>query len=211
MGADRWRGSSSSDTSSKETPPLLDPRGRLATGLHAPFSRFEDASDLNRIPLVAVAGIPGMVLDAPAQPGALTLELDRQAVKDRAVIIRTGWDDRWGTARYWEPGPYLQREMLDLLVGGGAALVGVDFSNVDDKADLASQARTRLLGAGVLGWEHLCNLRGLPREGFQFFAVPLRIAGGHLSLYGRSPNSGRGTALAGGPATARARHDRHAP
>jgi hypothetical protein len=124
-------------------PPLLDPRGRLATCFHAPFSRFEDASDLNRIPLVAVAGIPGMVLDGPAQPGALTLELDRQAVKDRAVIIRTGWDDRWGTARYWEPGPYLQREMLDLLVGGGAALVGVDFSNVDDKADLGSQARTR--------------------------------------------------------------------
>jgi kynurenine formamidase len=62
--------------------------------------------------------------------------------------------------------------------GGGAALVGVDFWNVDDTADLASQARTRLLRAGVLVVEHLCNLRGLPREGFQFFAVPLRIAGG---------------------------------
>jgi kynurenine formamidase len=68
--------------------------------------------------------------------------------------------------------------VLDLLVGGGAVLVGVDFWNVDDTADLASQAKTRLLRAGVLVVEHLCNLRGLPREGFRFFAVPLRIAGG---------------------------------
>jgi arylformamidase len=159
-------------------PPLLNPRRHTATCLHAPFSRFEDAADLNRIPLAAVAGIPAMVLDAPAQPGALTLELDRQAVKDRAVIIRTGWDDRWGTARYWEPGPYLEGEILELLVGGGAALVGVDFWNIDDTADLAARARTRLLRAGVLVVEHLCNLRGLPREGFRFFAIPLRIAGG---------------------------------
>jgi kynurenine formamidase len=68
--------------------------------------------------------------------------------------------------------------MLDLIVGGGAALVGVDFSSVDDTSDLASRARTRLLRAGVLVVEHLCNLCGLPREGFRFFAVPLRIAGG---------------------------------
>jgi arylformamidase len=159
-------------------PSLLDARGHVTTCLHAPFSRFEDGADLNRIPLAAVAGVPGMVVDAPARPGGLTLELDRQVVKDRAVLIRTGWDNRWGTARYSEPGPYLHGEILELLVGGGAALVGIDFCNVDDTADLAAQARTRLLRAGVLVVEHLCNLRGLPREGFRFFAVPLRIAGG---------------------------------
>jgi kynurenine formamidase len=163
------------------SPPLLHAQGQPATCLHAPFSRFEDGADLNRIPLAAVAGVPGMVLDAPAQPGALTLELDKQAVKDRAVIIRTGWDDHWGTARYRGPGPYLRGETVELLVGAGAALVGVDFCNVDDTADLAAQARTRLLRAGVLVVEHLCNLRGLPREGFRFFAIPLRIAGGASS------------------------------
>jgi arylformamidase len=119
-----------------------------------------------------------VVVDAAGQTGAVRLELDSKTIKDKAVIIRTGWDERWRTARYWEPGPYLHIEVLDLLVGGGAALVGVDFSNVDDTADLVSQARTRLLRAGVLVVEHLCNLRGLPREGFRFFAVPLRIAGG---------------------------------
>ncbi len=160
------------------SPQVLEGRGHLATCLHAPFYRFEDGDDLSRLPLAAVAGIPGLVVDASPQPGALELELDKETIKDRAVIIRTGWDERWGTAGYWEPGPYIQAEILDLLVGGGAALVGVDFWNVDDAADLASKARTRLLRAGVLVVEHLCNLRGLPREGFRFFAVPLRIAGG---------------------------------
>jgi kynurenine formamidase len=161
-----------------KNPPVVEVRGHVATCLHAPFHRFEDGDDLSRIPLAAVAGIPGIVVDASAQPGALTLELDEEAVRDRAVLIRTGWDERWGTARYWEPGPYLGLETLDLLLSGGSALVGVDFWNVDDTADLASQARTRLLRAGVLVVEHLCNLRGLPGEGFRFFAVPLRIAGG---------------------------------
>jgi kynurenine formamidase len=161
-----------------KNPPLVSARGHVATCLHAPFDRFEDGDDLSRIPLAAVAGIPGIVVDGSGQPGALMLELDKEAVRDRAVIIRTGWDARWRTARYWEPGPYLEKEMLDVLVGGGAALVGVDFWSVDDTADLAALARTRLLRAGVLVIEHLCNLRGLPREGFRFFAVPLRIAGG---------------------------------
>jgi kynurenine formamidase len=119
-----------------------------------------------------------VVVDAAAQSGSVTLELDKKAIRDTAVIIRTGGDQRWGTRRCWEPAPYLYIGVLDLLVDGRAAVVGIDFWNVDDTADLASQARTRLLRAGVLVVEHLCNLRGLPREGFRFFAVPLRIAGG---------------------------------
>jgi arylformamidase len=162
----------------EQNPPRLEAQGHVATCLHAPFHLFEDGDDLSRIPLGAVAGIPGVVVDAAAQTGAVTLKLDRKTIKDKAVIIRTGWDERWGTARYWQPGPYLHIGVLDLLVGGGAVLVGVDFWNVEDTADLASQAKTRLLRAGVLVVEHLCNLRGLPREGFRFFAVPLRIAGG---------------------------------
>lgn len=162
----------------EKNPPVPEARGYVATCLHAPFHRFEDGDDLSRIPLLAVAGLPGVVIDACAEPCPLVFDLDEETVQDRAVLIRTRWDERWGTARYWEPGPYLAPETVDLLVRGGAALVGVDFWNVDDTADLASPARTRLLRAGVLVVEHLCSLRRLPREGFRFFATPLRIAGG---------------------------------
>lgn len=195
----------------ERNPEVLEARDHLATCLHAPFYRFENGDDLSRLPLAAVAGIPGLVVDASPQPGALELELDKETIKDRAVIIRTGWDERWGTAGYWEPGPHIQAEILDLLVGGGAALVGVDFWNIDDAADLASKARTRLLRAGVLVVEHLCNLRGLPREGFRFFAVPLRIAGGASFPVRAFAELAFGTAARGVPATVRARRERHAP
>jgi kynurenine formamidase len=190
----------------EKNPPVVDVRGHVATCLHALFHRFEEGDDLSRIPLAAVAGIPGIVVDASAQPGALTLELDEETVRDRAVLIRTGWDERWGTARYWQPGPYLAVETLDLLLSGGSVLVGVDFWNVDDTADLASQARTRLLRAGVLVVEHLCNLRGLPGEGFRFFAVPLRIAGGAsfpVRAFAELASSNGASSLAGHLASAR--------
>lgn len=66
------------------------------------------------------------------------------------MLIRTGWDARWGSERYWEPGPYLADESIDRIVRGGARLVGVDFWNVDDQADDSRPAHTRLLREGIL-------------------------------------------------------------
>jgi hypothetical protein len=194
----------------ERNPQRLEAR-HVATCLHAPFHRFEDGDDLSRIPLGAVAGIPGVVVDAAAQSGAVTLELDKKAVKDRAVIIRTGWDERWGTARYWEPGPYLHIGVLDLLVGGGAVLVGVDFWNVTTRP-----TSRRRLGPG--SFEPECSSSSTSATSAVFPArgsdsSPSRSASpaGLPSLYGRSPNSRRGTASTGRPATARARRDCHAP
>jgi kynurenine formamidase len=54
----------------------------------------------------------------------------------------------------------------------------VDFWNVDDTANLARPAHSRLLAAGILIVEHMCNLGSLSRSGFTFYAVPLRIVQG---------------------------------
>jgi len=99
-------------------------------------------------------------------------------LRGRAALIRTGWDQRWGTDRYWEPGPYLADTSVDLLIGAKAMIVGVDFWNVDNTEDPARPAHTRLLAADILIVEHLCNLAPLPRSGFRFSAVPLRIVRG---------------------------------
>jgi arylformamidase len=106
------------------------------------------------------------------------LRVGEQAVQDRAVLIRTGWDKHWGTDGYRHAVPYLAPETIDILVSEGAALVGLDFSTIDAPADPSRTARTRLLRAGVLVIENLCNLSALPTDGFRFFAVPLRVAGG---------------------------------
>jgi arylformamidase len=152
------------------------PRGQSTSLDNSPQRGDEDW--LSRIPLAAVAGIPGLVVDASVPPRAVVLQVGEQAVQDRAVLIRTGWDKRWGTDGYRQAAPYLAPETIDILVRDGAALVGVDFSTIDGPADPSRTARTRLLGAGVLVIDNLCNLSALPTDGFRFFAVPPRIAGG---------------------------------
>ena len=151
----------------------------VGTYLDSPFHRYADGEDLSRIPLESLAGLPGIVLDAEVAPHrAATVQAAEEDLQGRAVLIRTGWDQRWGTERYWEPGPYLSAASLELLLRARPALVGVDFWNIDDTQDPARPAHTRLLGAGILIVEHLANLRPLPRTGFRFSAIPLRIARG---------------------------------
>jgi kynurenine formamidase len=153
--------------------------GSAGTHVHAPFHRFPEGQDLAGVPLEAVAGLPGLSVQASSLDGrAIRLSLDQQAVRGRAVLIRTGWAERWGTDRYWHPGPYLADDLVDILLRGKAWLVGVDCANVDDTNELARPIHDRLLAEGILIVEHLCNLERLPAEGFRFFAVPLRIVGG---------------------------------
>jgi arylformamidase len=106
------------------------------------------------------------------------IDLTEDDVRGRAVLLRPGWDRRWPGETYFEPDPFLSPATLDLLIGGGAALVGVDWNNVDDTTDPARPAHTRLLDAGILIVERLTGLGPLPRDGFRFFATPPRIVRG---------------------------------
>jgi kynurenine formamidase len=63
------------------------------------------------------------------------------------------------------------------LVEQGAALVGVDCTNVDDTSGRERPVHTVLLGAGIPVVEHLTGLDALPDRGFRFFAVPAPVAG----------------------------------
>jgi kynurenine formamidase len=151
----------------------------LGTYLDSPFHRHRDGEDLSRVPLERVAGVPGIVLDAvPSSDRSISLDCSASELRGRAVLIRTGWDRRWGTDAYWETGPYLASSFVDLLIRAQAILVGVDFWNVDNTIDPSRPAHTRLLAERILIVEHLCNLSALPRTGFRFSAVPLRIVRG---------------------------------
>lgn len=153
--------------------------GNLGTYLDSPFHRYKERSDLSQLPLPAVAGIPGITLDGiVSSDRSVTPEAGTEELRGRAVLIRTNWDERWGTSRYWEPGPFLSDESVNRLVESEPALVGVDFWNVDDTSNGFRPAHTSLLDRGILIVENLRNLGELPRTGFRFFAVPLRIKKG---------------------------------
>ena len=151
----------------------------LGTYLDSPFHRHRGRADLSQIPLERVVGIPGIVLDAASPPDrSIALDCRPSEIRGRAVLVRTGWDRRWGTDAYWDPGPFLAASSVELLIRAGATLVGVDFWNVDNTEDPSRPAHTRLLAEDILIVEHLCNLSALPRTGFRFSAVPLRIVRG---------------------------------
>ena len=151
----------------------------LGTYLDAPFHRHPKGRDLSQIPLEDLAGVPAIVADPVwLSHRSVTVKGSESDWDGRAVLVRTGWDERWNTERYWEPGPYLSEELVDRLIRSKVKLVGVDFANVDDITDLSRPAHTRLLAENILIVESLCNLSSLPGEGSRFFAVPLRIARG---------------------------------
>jgi kynurenine formamidase len=158
---------------------MVDMVCNLGTYLDSPFHRYPDGLDLSQIPLERVAGISGIVLDGVvASDRSITLQADYSELDGKAVLIRTGWDERWGTDGYWKPGPFLSEKCIDLFIRSRVKLVGVDFWNVDDTMDPARPAHTRLLASDILIVEHLCNLSILPRIDFKFYAVPLRIVRG---------------------------------
>jgi kynurenine formamidase len=147
------------------------------TYLDSPFHRYADGRDLSELPLSSLADLEGVLVDAS---GADARALGRAAfegleVKGRAVLVRTGWDAHWRTERYFEGHPFLTEDAAEFLAEAGAALVGIDSYNIDDTSGGRRPVHSVLLGASVPIVEHMCNLDKLPRRGFRFYAVPVKV------------------------------------
>jgi arylformamidase len=147
------------------------------TYLDSPFHRYEDGPDLSELPLSSLADLDGVVVGAAGAPARA---IGRDAfegldVKNKAVLVHTGWAAHWRTEAYFEGHPFLTEDAAKLLAGGGAALVGIDSYNIDDTADGRRPVHSILLGANVPVVEHMCHLERLPPRGFRFFAVPVKV------------------------------------
>lgn len=158
----------------------MDMVGNSGTYVDAPAHTQRGAADIADLPLDAVAGLPGVVVDATDQ-GVGPEAFAGIDVAGRAVLVRTGWDRHWGTERYGSSEhPYVTGAAAAHLVEAGARLVGIDSLNVDDTAPTTGGARpthATLLAGGVLVLEHLCDLAALGGEEFTFYAVPPRVRG----------------------------------
>jgi kynurenine formamidase len=109
---------------------------------------------------------------------AVDVELFRgKDLKDKAVLVHTGWDENWATDRYFEDHPFLTEETAVYLRDSGARLVGIDSMNIDDTRGNSRPAHSILLKAEIIIAEHLCNLGELHEQGFTFSAVPPKFQG----------------------------------
>jgi arylformamidase len=149
------------------------------TYLDCPFHRYADGKDLAAIGLESFTDLEATLIRVPhTQTLAITVEhLQGFALRNRAVLIHTGWDAFWNTETYYAHHPALTQDAAEYLRDSQVKLVGIDSHNIDDTAGNSRPVHTILLGAEILIVEHLCNLASLPDTGFTFSAIPPKFKG----------------------------------
>jgi kynurenine formamidase len=149
------------------------------TYVDCPFHRYEDGKDLAQVGLESFADLDAVVVRAPHQE---TLSIGPEffqgkEIRNRAVLVHTGWDEYWNSDRYFEGNPYLTQEAADYLQQAGVKLVGIDSLNIDNTKDKSRPVHSILLRSEILIVEHLCNLAAIPDEDFAFSAIPPKFKG----------------------------------
>lgn len=153
--------------------------GNTGTYVDSPHHRFQEGADLADLPLDKLADLPVMVIDARRSGRAIGPDLfESVEVRDKAVLIHTGFSRNWRTDAYFRDNPFLTKAASESLASAGAAFVGIDSLNIDDTADLARPAHTTLLRAGIPICEHLTGLEAIPSTGGILHAVPIAWVGG---------------------------------
>jgi len=149
------------------------------TYLDCPFHRYADGKDLSQIGLDQLVNLEGILIRVPYESAlAVGVEhFENKELKNKAVLVHTGWDQHWKTDQYYTSHPYLTRESALYLKQCGAALVGIDSHNIDDTRGNSRPVHTTLLGADILIVEHMCNLSHIPDSSFMFSAVPPKFKG----------------------------------
>lgn len=160
----------------------------VGTHVDAPRHFFDEGPSAEEIPLGRLTG-QGVVWRLHPQPlGEISvthLEGARPRVRPGdAVLLHTGWAERWGTPDY-PRNPSLTPEAAQWLVDAGVRMLAVDFAT----PDLAHEARQPdfdwpvhriLLGQGVLICEHLAAVPELDGRRVEtiFAGLPVRSADG---------------------------------
>jgi len=130
----------------------------------------------------ASAPLPSLGPRDPIGESALREALPADPAAVDIVVVATGWDDNWGTDRYFDH-PYLTREAAAWLADAACDL-GVDTINPDPTPTddpTPNEPDGFPVHETLFAHDRLIveNLRGLDRvpERFELLAHPLRVAG----------------------------------
>jgi len=153
------------------------------TGTHidAPAHCLADGKTLDQFPASHFSG-PAQVLDCRAIGGDITLaHLAPLGVllETDFLLIRTGWDQRWGSAGYFTGFPVLSADAVAWLASHSQPIkgIGIDAPSVDgpESSDLANHRM--LLAHGIVIIENLAHLDAIPEGRCQLHCLPLLLTG----------------------------------
>jgi kynurenine formamidase len=151
------------------------------TGTHMdnPSHILEGRSGLDRVAPNRFLG-PGCRVDVRGKTAIGTEDLEPLKSLLQQVdflLLRTGWEEKWGDPTYFSGFPCLTEEAARLLTRFQLKGVGVDAISVDRMEDEHLPVHHILLEHNILIIENLTNVRQLPAQGFTFLALPLKIEG----------------------------------
>ncbi|USN98548.1 MAG: cyclase family protein [Phycisphaeraceae bacterium] len=149
------------------------------TGTHvdAPCHVLPGARSLDTYPLDAFSG-RAVVVDTTGSP---QIELDHLRPLDGLdlipdfILIRTGWDAKWGTPDYFGDFPTLTVEAAERLASLPIKGVGLDVASVDSVGAEGLPIHHILMVRDLLIIENLTRLAEIPPGPFEFFCTPLRL------------------------------------
>lgn len=147
------------------------------TYIDCPFHRYAHGKDLSETALDVFAELEGVTINATATTEIGTDFFKNREIRNKAVLVHTGWARHWNTEAYFSGHPFLTHEAAEYLRDCRVKLVGIDSHNIDDTRKNSRPVHSTLLGAEILIVEHMCNLDKLPEEGFIFSSVPPKFKG----------------------------------
>jgi kynurenine formamidase len=156
------------------------------THVDAPFHFDNDTKRIDEIPLPLFVG-SGVVLDCGPLVARqeITIELlGRQLDAVNAgdiVLFKTGWSRFYGTDEYFN-NPYLNAELVSLLLERGVLTFGLDAINIDETPDdthpgVGFPVHHLIAKAGGVICENLTNLEAIDFDQPVISLLPMKFIG----------------------------------
>lgn len=149
------------------------------THVDLPLHVLKDGIDAAAMPLDKFFG-EAAVIEIPCTEGSsISSELlDAGSIKKGDIlIIRTGWEEKAGTADFFKNFPYFDPSFADKLIELEIKALGTDLPSADG-AGVKGTVHKKLLSNDIVIIEALVNLKQLAGRRCYFNAVPLKIEGG---------------------------------
>ncbi|ARP73806.1 cyclase [Streptomyces pluripotens] len=163
----------------------LDIPTHIGTHVDAPSHFVEDGATLDQVSPSALVG-RAYCLEVPREGAEPITAADLKAAVDLepgdALLIRTGWDDRYSEPAYVDRHPYLTVDAAEWAVAKGLRLIGMDTMSPEipmsmRQPDFPYDVHRTLLGAGTLLVENLV-LREISDHWCTLFVGVLNVHGG---------------------------------
>jgi kynurenine formamidase len=158
---------------------------RLAMGNHvgthidAPSHFLPSGLTVDQLSLHACVGTARLVF-LPKEPGQIITRQDLENTQGlsesvKRIILRTGWDTRFGTPDFYNDFPVLTKEASDYLAGLDIVLLGMDTPSPSPIDDPGQAIHKTLLGAGIVLVESMANLHHFPAGDIDICILPLPV------------------------------------